>query len=107
MSVVCLLHGRLLAKSANVSRRFNGALPFLFVVLLPPLHSRKISVNCASELLLRRCAPGGGDVLGGDAADICADESLRPPSLCLRVDSSNCSRTMSSQPLPPCHIRPT
>lgn len=29
------------------------------------------------------------------------------PSRCFRVDSSTCSRTRSSQPLPPCHINPT
>lgn len=33
--------------------------------------------------------PGGGDVLGGEAADICAAESRRPPNLCRIVDSSS------------------
>jgi hypothetical protein len=44
-------HGKLLAKSANVSRRFRGGLVVRFEP--PPLHSLKISVNCARELRLR------------------------------------------------------
>lgn len=84
---VFLPHGRLLAKSASVSRRFSGA---FWRFEPPPLHSRRISVSWANELRRRRC-DGGGDVLGGEAADIWAAESRRPPNRCLIVDSSNCS----------------
>jgi hypothetical protein len=54
----------------------------------------------------------GGDVscvsVGGLMLVIWAAESRRPaPSRCRNVDSSTCSRTRSSQPLPPCHTSPT
>lgn len=75
-----------------------------------PLHSRNMSVSWASELRLRRRLTGG-DVsavsVGGDSVVICAAESRRPPNRCLIVVSSICSRSMSSQPLPPCHTSPT
>lgn len=54
----------------------------------------------------------GGEVscvsVGGLILVIWAAESRRPaPSRCRSVDSSTCSRTRSSQPLPPCHTSPT
>jgi hypothetical protein len=82
-SLLILCQGKFRAKSANVSRRFKGGFCCLFV---PPLHSRKMSVSCASELL-RRFRLGGGEVLGGEAPEIWAAESLRPPNRCRIVDS--------------------
>lgn len=109
MSGVGLAQGKTLARSANVSRRTSGLLPRP-LVLAPP-HSRKMSVSCASELRRRRDV-AGGEVscvsVGGEMLVICAEESRRPvPRRLRRVDSSTCSRTMSSQPLPPCHTSPT
>lgn len=98
------------ARSASVSRRTSGCLlPRAFAV--EPPHSRNMSVSWASELRRRR-ADTGGDVscisVGGEILVICADESLLPaPSRDLSVDSSTCSRTKSSHPLPPIHTKPT
>lgn len=109
MSGVGLAQGKTLARSANVSRRTSGLLPRP-LVLAPP-HSRRMSVSWARELRRRR-EVAGGEVscvsVGGEMLVICADESRRPvPRRLRRVDSSTCSRTMSSQPLPPCHTSPT
>lgn len=106
---VGLDHGKDRARSASVSRRTRGLLPRVFAGC--PLHSRKMSVSWASEERRRR-ADTGGDVswvsVGGEMLVICAEESRRPaPRRLLRVDSSTCSLTMSSQPLPPCHTSPT
>lgn len=81
-SLLMRCHGKLLAKSASVSRRFRGGFWFRFDPV--PLHSRRMSVNCASELR-RRFRLGGGEVLGGD--DIWAAESRRPPKRWRMVDS--------------------
>lgn len=83
-SLLMRCQGKLLAKSANVSRRFKGGFWLRFVPV--PLHSRRISVNWASELR-RRLRLGGGEVLGGDWPEICAAESRRPPKRCRIVDS--------------------
>lgn len=83
-SLLMRCHGKLLAKSAKVSRRFKGGFWFRFDPV--PLHSRRMSVNWASELL-RRLRFGGGEVLGGDWPDIWAAESLRPPKRWRMVDS--------------------
>ena len=101
-------HGSDLAKSAKVSL-LHSCFWRLFV---DPPHSRKMSVSWARELRRRRVVPEvGGEVswvsVGGEMLHICVAESLRPPSRCLIVDSSTCSRTRSSQPFPPCHTSPT
>lgn len=118
VSVLDRPNGSVLAMSASVSRL---VMPFGRPPPAPPpppppppmpvpLHSRSMSVSWASELR-RRLRLTGGDVsavsVGGDSVVICAAESRRPPSRCLSVVSSICSRSMSSQPLPPCHTRPT
>lgn len=126
VSVLDRPNGSVLAMSASVSRLVMplGRPPLDFPPPLPPalpppppplpmpvpLHSRRMSVSWASELRRLRLLTGG-DVsavsVGGDSVVICAAESRRPPSRCLSVVSSICSRSMSSQPLPPCHTRPT
>lgn len=121
VSVLDRPNGSVLAMSASVSRLVMplGRPPAPVLPPPPPpppppmpvpLHSRSMSVSCASELRRRRRLTGG-DVsavsVGGDSVVICAAESRRPPSRCLSVVSSICSRSMSSHPLPPCHTRPT
>jgi hypothetical protein len=106
--VDCRPHGSDRARSASVSLLHSC---FCRVFVDPP-HSRRMSVSWARELRRRRVVPDvGGDVscvsVGGDMLQIWVAESLRPPSLCLIVDSSTCSRTRSSHPLPPCHTKPT
>lgn len=60
------------------------------------------------EIIMIILLNGGGEISGGgEDASICAAESRLPPNLCFNVDSSNCSRTISSQPLPPCQTKPT
>lgn len=83
-SLLMRCQGKLRARSAKVSRRLSGGFWFLFDPV--PLHSLRMSVNCASELRLR-FRFGGGEVLGGDCPDIWAAESRRPPKRCRIVDS--------------------
>lgn len=102
--------GRLFAKSARVSLRLRSLEPrrdnSLSLSLEP--HSLRMSVSCANEL--RRRLVVGGDVsrtsVGGEIVVIWAAESRRPRR-CRSVDSWTCSRTKSSQPLPPCQTKPT
>lgn len=107
--VVCRDHGSDLAMSAKVSLR-QSLLPRPLFPEVPPPHSRRMSVSCARLDRRRRWFVGEESWVsfGGEIDVICAAESRLPvPSRCFRVDSSTCSRTRSSQPLPPCHISPT
>lgn len=76
--VVCLDHGKDFAISPNVSRRYS-LFPRSPFPPPPPLHSRKISVNCAKLDRRRRWLVAGScGSFGGDIEVICVAESRLP-----------------------------
>lgn len=87
----------LLSSGCNIAANRSGAR----VAIPAGINSRHFCARRAPDfhnMLARARAKNAG---------YCSNACPCIPSRCFRVDSSTCSRTRSSQPLPPCHISPT